>query len=108
MKSPAALALVVFGVAVADAAHGEPVRLKTTGVFDLVKLPAQAWAVGAKIDCDNTNKRCTSVATDNTMIGVTVAGAANPVPDGACASQRFVLIRSPRRLTPRCEWPTPC
>ena len=77
-----ALIGALFGVAVADAANGTPVRLKTTGVFDLAKLAAQAWTLGAKIYWDNTNKRCTSVATDNTLIGVAVAAAANPSATG--------------------------
>ena len=60
----------IFGIAAHDAASGDPVEVVTTGVFDLNKVGAQAWAVGDKIYWDNTNKRTTTVATDNTLIGI--------------------------------------
>lgn len=69
----------IFGIASGDAALGEPVETALTGVFDLTKVGSQAWAVGAKVYWDDTNKRTTSVATSNTLIGVAteaVAGGA--------------------------------
>ena len=69
----------IFGVASGTAALGEPVETALVGVFDLTKVGSQAWAAGAKVYWDNTNKRCTTVATDNTLIGVAtevVAGGA--------------------------------
>ena len=60
----------IFGIAAQDAASGEALEAVTTGVFDLNKVGSQAWAVGDKIYWDNTNKRATKVATDNTLIGV--------------------------------------
>lgn len=69
----------IFGVAAGDAASGATVEAALTGVFDLTKIGSQAWTIGAKIYWDDTNKRCTTVATDNTLIGVaveTVAGGA--------------------------------
>lgn len=60
----------IFGIAAHDAASGEPVETVTTGVFDLNKVGSEAWSVGDKIYWDNTDKRATKVATDNTLIGV--------------------------------------
>ena len=70
----------LFGIAVADAANGAPVSLKTTGVFDLAKTSAQAWTVGARIYWDNSTKLSTTAAAAgaNALIGVAVAAAANP------------------------------
>lgn len=68
----------LFGVASEDAANGAAVELQVTGVFELKKLSAEAWTVGAKIYWDNTNKQCTTVATANTLIGVATEAAANP------------------------------
>lgn len=72
----------LFGVAGATAVSGAAVTLTRTGVFELPKLSAQAWTVGAKIYWDDTNKWCTTVATANTLIGVALAVAANPSATG--------------------------
>jgi predicted RecA/RadA family phage recombinase len=69
----------VFGIASADAALNDPVEAALTGVFDLTKVGSQAWTAGVKVYWDDTNKRATSVATSNTLIGVAteaVAGGA--------------------------------
>ncbi len=69
----------IFGIASRDAALGESVETALTGVFDITKVGSQAWTVGAKVYWDDTNKRTTSVATSNTLIGVAteaVAGGA--------------------------------
>lgn len=69
----------IFGVASGDAAQNDPVETALTGVFDLTKAGSQAWTVGVKVYWDDTNKRTTSVATSNTLIGVAteaVAGGA--------------------------------
>lgn len=69
----------IVGVALADAASGKPVSVKTTGVFDLPKVSAQGWAaIGTLIYWDATDKVATTTATSNTKIGVNVAVAANP------------------------------
>ncbi len=68
----------LFGVASFSALQGDAVSLQVVGVFELPKLEAQAWTVGAAVYWDATNKRCTTVATDNTLIGKAVAAAANP------------------------------
>jgi predicted RecA/RadA family phage recombinase len=69
----------IFGVATNDAASGADVALDVTGVFELIKIGSQAWTVGALVYWDDTNKRCTTVATGNLLIGVatiSVAGGA--------------------------------
>ncbi len=66
----------LFGVASGDAANGADVALKTSGVFDLTKIGSQAWTVGQLVYWDDTNKRCTSVATGSLLIGVAVAAVA--------------------------------
>ena len=69
----------IFGVASGGAAQNDPIETALTGVFDLTKVGSQAWTVGAKVYWDDTNKRTTSVATSNTLIGVAteaVAGGA--------------------------------
>ena len=69
----------IFGIASGDAALNDPVEAALVGVFDITKVGSQAWTVGAKVYWDDTNKRITSVATSNTLIGVAteaVAGGA--------------------------------
>ena len=68
----------LFGVSVDDAANGADLVIVTAGVFELAKLSAQAWTVGALIYWDDTNKEATTVSTANTLIGVAHAAAANP------------------------------
>lgn len=63
----------MFGVAQSAAASGADVVLVTTGVVDITKVGSQAWTVGAKIYWDNTNFRCTTTATSNTLVGVALA-----------------------------------
>ncbi len=71
----------IFGVAAGDAAIGATIEAALTGVFDLTKIGSQAWTVGAKIYWDDTNKRCTTVATDNTLIGVALEAVAGGAGD---------------------------
>jgi len=68
-----ALVGTLFGVAAGNAASGAEVELHTSGVYDLVKVGSQAWTVGAAIYWDDTNKRCTTGASGNTLIGKAVA-----------------------------------
>jgi len=71
----------IFGIASADAGSGEPIEAALTGVFDIAKIGSQAWTVGAKVYWDNTNNRCTTVANDNTLIGVAVEAVASGAGD---------------------------
>ncbi len=71
----------IFGVAAGTAASGEPVETALVGVFDLTKVGSQAWTVGAKVYWDDTNKRTTTVSTDNTAIGVAIEAVASGASD---------------------------
>jgi predicted RecA/RadA family phage recombinase len=66
-----------------SAAKGIPCesRCQRKLVFDITKVGSQAWTVGAKVYWDDTNKRCTTVATDNTLIGVAVEAVASGAGD---------------------------
>lgn len=79
MKSgDAVLVGSLFGVAAFDAAEGADVEINTTGVYDVAKVSAQAWTVGAPIYWDVAAKLATTNAAGNTLIGVALAVAANP------------------------------
>jgi len=71
----------LFGIAAGPVAIGAEGVLNLTGVYDLPKAASQAWTVGAAVYWDNTAKRCTTVATDNTLIGVAVAAVAGGAGD---------------------------
>lgn len=71
----------LFGVASAAYASGESGVFVTEGVFDLVKVGSQAWTVGAKVYWDDTNKRCTTTASGNTLIGVALAAVGSGAND---------------------------
>ncbi len=62
----------LFGVAGFAAAQNDPVEADVEGVFDLAKADSQAWTVGAKVYWDNTARVCTTVSTNNTLVGVAV------------------------------------
>ncbi len=73
----------IIGVACTDAAEGDEVELKTTGVFDLPKTSAQAWTVGARIYAIAASSLLTNVpGTGNYLVGVATAAAANPSATG--------------------------
>ena len=62
----------IFGVATHDASTGAEIEAQLTGVVEITKVGTQAWIAGARVYWDDTNKRATNVATDNTLIGVAV------------------------------------
>ncbi len=68
----------IIGIATATVAAGVAVAVKTKGVFELAKLSAQAWTVGAPIYWDSTNANATTVSSANTLIGYAAEPAANP------------------------------
>ncbi|MCY1287241.1 hypothetical protein D9M68_861210 [compost metagenome] len=73
----------LIGVATTTQAEGAPVEIKTTGVFDLPKTSAQAWAVGNPIYAIAASGLLTNVAgTGNYLVGVAVEVAANPSATG--------------------------
>ena len=69
----------IFGIATHDALEGAEVETQLTGVVEINKVGSQAWSAGDKIYWDNTARRATTVATDNTTVGVAVL----PVGSGA-------------------------
>jgi predicted RecA/RadA family phage recombinase len=73
----AALIGTLLGVATADIANAADGEWATVGVFDLTKIGSQAWTQGACVYWDNTNKRCTTVASGNTLIGACVVAVDN-------------------------------
>lgn len=64
------------GIASINAAEGADLVLVTEGVFELPKVAANAFTVGAKVYYDSTAKLVTTTATGNTLIGVAVTAAA--------------------------------
>jgi predicted RecA/RadA family phage recombinase len=67
----------LFGVATSAADNGAEVEAITRGVADITALSTDTGSVGAKVYWDNTNKRCTVTATDNSLIGVLLAAKTN-------------------------------
>lgn len=73
----------LVGIAVTSALSGKPVNVKTSGVFELAKTSAQAWAsVGLTIYRDASTGLATTTAASNPPIGVNLAVAANPSATG--------------------------
>jgi predicted RecA/RadA family phage recombinase len=69
----------LIGIAVATAALGVAVAVKTKGVFELPKVSAQAWAtLGLPIYWDATAGNATTTSSGNTLIGYNTETAANP------------------------------
>lgn len=59
----------IFGVVQDDVLSGADGVFVTRGVFDLTKVGSQAWTVGVAVYWDDTNKRCTTSSSGNTLIG---------------------------------------
>lgn len=72
----------LFGIAQGAAASGDVVTLKRQGVFEVLKVSAQAWAIGDKIYFITGSGLCTTTASGNKLIGVAVAVAADPTAEG--------------------------
>jgi predicted RecA/RadA family phage recombinase len=68
----------LIGVATFAAAAGAPTSVKTKGVFELAKVSAQVWTVGAPIYWDSNASNATTTASGNTLIGYATEAAANP------------------------------
>ena len=67
----------LFGVAAFTAPAGAPLEIAASGVFDLTKSAGVSFAVGAKVYWDAAAKAVTSVATNNSWIGVATVAANN-------------------------------
>ncbi|TQS73299.1 DUF2190 family protein [Rhodobacteraceae bacterium] len=72
----------ITGVAQEDAVAGENVTLVRRGVFELAKTSAQAWTPGAKVYLAAGGGDLTTTASGNTLVGVTLAAAADPSDTG--------------------------
>jgi predicted RecA/RadA family phage recombinase len=68
----------LFGIASGDAAIGEKLVLTTEGVFEMPKVSANTFDVGALAYWDDAAKVITSTASGNTRVGLTVTTAGNP------------------------------
>ena len=68
------------GIACTDALSGAKVNIKTTGVFTVKKVSAQAWTVGAPVYV--ASGEATTTASTNTPLGHALAIAANPSATG--------------------------
>ena len=77
----------IFGIATHDALEGAEVETQLTGVVEITKVGSQAWSAGDRVYWDDTNRRATTVATDNTLIGVAV------LPVGAGAEVTLGRVR---------------
>jgi predicted RecA/RadA family phage recombinase len=69
LSGQAVLVGALFGVACNDAVQGTPVEIKRTGVYSLAATTTDTGVIGAKIYWDNTAKRLTTTATNNTLVG---------------------------------------
>ncbi|HCB75393.1 MAG TPA: hypothetical protein DEP91_04350 [Sphingomonas bacterium] len=66
----------MVGVALADAAQNAPVETRREGVFDVAKAAGEAWVQGAKLYHDDANKRLTTTAAGNTLVGAAMQAQA--------------------------------
>lgn len=75
----------IIGVAATTESVGAPVVLKTTGVFDLTKISAQAWGIGDLVFMNTTSRALTNVsAAGLVLVGLATEVEANPSATGAC------------------------
>lgn len=65
----------IIGIALGDALTGAPVDVKTSGVFEISKVAADAFAVGEPVYYDLAAELATATATDNIKLGVAVTVA---------------------------------
>ena len=71
------IAAAIIGIAAGSAASGAPVDVATTGVFDVPKVGANAFTLGASVYWDSATSLATTVSSGgNVKIGVAVAAAA--------------------------------
>lgn len=66
----------IKGIAAGHAASGAPVDVQTSGVFDLPKVAANSFTLGAAVYWNATAGLATSTASGNTRLGVAVEAAA--------------------------------
>lgn len=66
-----------FGIAANAAASGANVEVKLNGVYQITALSTDTGAVGTKVYWDNTNKRITTTASGNSLVGALTVAKAN-------------------------------
>ena len=66
----------IRGIAQGDAISGAPVDVSTRGVWELPKVAANAFTLGAKVYWNGTDALATTTASGNTLLGVAVEAAA--------------------------------
>jgi predicted RecA/RadA family phage recombinase len=69
---------LIFGIAAGSAVSGVDVDIDTVGVFDLAKVGADVFAVGAAVYWNDSTKLLTSTSSGNTKVGVALVAAGNP------------------------------
>ncbi|MFO7062339.1 UNVERIFIED_CONTAM: DUF2190 family protein [Pseudomonas aeruginosa] len=75
----------ILGVAATAVTDGQPVELKTTGVFELPKVAAQAWGVGDPLYLDAASGDLTNApGAGLVLVGLATEAAANPSAVGRC------------------------
>jgi len=79
----------IVGVALSDAATGDPLDVKVTGVFDLPKVGADDMATGDPVFWDATASLVTIDATGNARVGTAVKPAGSGV---ATVAVRLVSV----------------
>jgi predicted RecA/RadA family phage recombinase len=66
----------IFAVAIAPIANGARGICRRRGDMDLAKAPAEAWTEGQKLYWDNVNRRLTTTAAGNTLVGAALQAQA--------------------------------
>lgn len=69
----------LMGVATTDGAIGDTVAFSVQGVYNVPKLGTDVVAQGALLYWDDTNKRLTTTASGNTLVGEAWKAAGNGV-----------------------------
>jgi predicted RecA/RadA family phage recombinase len=65
----------LIGISAVTAVAGVLISMQLSGCYSLPKTTGQAWATGAKIYWDATNKLATTTSAGNTLIGTVIADA---------------------------------
>ncbi|WP_342106302.1 DUF2190 family protein [Methylobacterium sp. SI9] len=69
---------LLIGIATTTVAAGINVAVKTSGVFELPKVSAQAWTIGQAIYWDPVAGNATTSNTSTTLLGYASEPSANP------------------------------
>ncbi len=72
----------LVGIPGVTAAAGALATIHLEGVYDLPKVSAQAWTLGAKVYWDGVAALVTTVSAGNTLLGYAADVAANPSSTG--------------------------